>query len=93
VHSLQGRWPYPGAPEGGVTLPGVGLHDAAGGAGDHRLAGLEASATRRSRALAADKALVKLDDAAPQELTLATSHRLGDLATEERIVPAVRELC
>ncbi|MBE3075719.1 MAG: hypothetical protein IMZ75_12385 [Actinobacteria bacterium] len=53
------------------------------GHGDQRLAGLAASATGRSRALAADEALVELDDAAQQHLALATSPRVGDLATHQ----------
>jgi len=51
--------------------------------GDHRLAGLAAPATGRSRALAADEALIQLDDPAQQELALATGHRMGDLATHQ----------
>src|SRR5450830_2194028 len=53
------------------------------GHGDQRLAGLAASAALRPRALAADEALVKLDDAAQQQLALAARHGLDDLAPHE----------
>src|SRR5450756_3108308 len=93
-----------GALKANVTVPAVGLHEAAGGNrresrpaqargagvgddaqvgaaeaaarsvprghGDQRLAGLAASAALRPRALAADEALVELDEAAQRELSL-----------------------
>src|SRR5450830_1445263 len=54
-----------------------------GGHGDQRLAGLAASAALRRRVLAAEEALVELDDAAQQQLALAARHGMGDLATQK----------
>jgi len=54
-----------------------------GGHGDQRLAGLTAPAALRPRVLAADEALVELDDAAQHKLALAARHGMGDLATHE----------
>src|SRR5659263_431502 len=106
-----------GALKANVTVPAVGLHEAAGGDrgesrpaqaggagvgddaqvgaaeaaarsvprghGDQRLAGLAASAALRPRALAADEALVKLDDAAQQMLALAARHGICLLYTSD----------
>src|SRR5450756_3022187 len=106
-----------GALKAEVSVPAVGLHEAAGGDrsesrsaqargagvgddaqvgaaeaaarsvsrghGDQRLAGLAAAAALRPRALAADEALVKLDEAAQQQLALAARHGMDDLAPQK----------
>jgi hypothetical protein len=92
LHDAAGdQRPRRGAQAGGAGIGNdaqVGAAEAAArrllrGDGDQRPAALAASAAGRPRALAADEALVKLDDAARQELALAMSQRLGDLATHQ----------
>src|SRR5450830_582489 len=53
------------------------------GHGDQRLAGLAAAAALRPLVLAADEALVELDESAQQMLALAALHGLDDLATQK----------
>src|SRR5450756_454315 len=106
-----------GALKANVTVPAVGLHEAAGGDrgesrpaqaggagvgddaqvgapeaaargvprghGDQSPAGLAASAALWPRALAADEALVELDEAAQQKLALAARHGMDDLAAQK----------
>src|SRR5450759_1532810 len=106
-----------GALKANVTVPAVGLYEAAGGDrgesrpaqaggagvgddaqvgaaeaaalrlprghGDQSPAGLAAAAVLRRRALAADEALVELDEAAQQMLALAARHGMDDLAAQK----------
>src|SRR5450756_90709 len=66
-----------------VGAPEAAARGVPRGHGDQRLAGLAAAAALRPLVLAADEALVELDEAAQQMLALAARHGMDDLAAKK----------